>query len=158
VRQALSPATLLRLVFLGMTDPTALISAISRGMEALKVLHQSEALKSLLREGGSWHSESDQFDRGVTMSPDLVGDRVLLELKRITPASFDAHREKFGRQIEAYLAWAMVRFGIGTVVANWRASLINLHPEIPEQTRIETVVAQRDMIGPRIYRRHRLIT
>jgi hypothetical protein len=157
IRKSLSPALLLRLVVLGLSDPTALASALARGTDALKTLRQSAALTSLLKSGGPWYSESDQFDRGVTMAPDLIGDRIVLELKRITPNSFETQREKFKRQIESYLAWAMVRFGIDPVVANWRASLVNLHPDMPDETRMETVTARRDMIGGRIYRRHRLI-
>jgi hypothetical protein len=157
VRRALRPATVLRLVVLGVVDPPALGAAVARGAGALEVLRGSASLTALLREGGPWRSEGEVFHRAVSATPDLVGDRTLVELKQISPESFAIQREKLRRQVEAYLAWAMVEHGVDPVVANWRAALVNLHPKVPDQQRIEMVTARRQLIGTRIYHRHRLL-
>ena len=147
----------MRLVALGMLDLTGSASAMNRGVEVLDTLHRSSALMSLLRDGGPWASETDAFDRGVTVAPDLVGDRVVVEIKRITPTSFGQQVGKLRQQAEAYLAWAMVRNGLNDVVANWRATVANLHPDIPEAERLLTVLPRRELIGERVFRRHRLL-
>jgi hypothetical protein len=157
VRRALRPTTVLRLVVLGVVDPPALGTTVARGTGALGVLRGSASLTALLKEGGPWRCEADVFHRGVSATPDLVGDRTVVELKQISPESFAIQREKLRRQVEAYLAWAMVEHGVDPVVANWRAALVNLHPKVPDQQRIEMVTARRKLIGTRIYHRHRLL-
>ena len=158
VRRALRPLTVLRLVVLGVVDPPALATAVARGSGALSVLRGSASLTALLTEGGPWRSEGDVFHRGVSATPDLIGDRIVVELKRISPESYDLQREKLRRQVEAYLAWAMVEHGIDPVVTNWRAALINLHPAVPDHNRIETVSPNRHLIGLRVFHRHRLVS
>lgn len=151
---ALSPETAVGLLALGMAEESALISALVRGTGALSVLRGSAELTALLESGGPWQRESDLLDRGVTLTPDLIGDRIIIEIKQRAGAQ---GAEYAVEQVEAYLAWAMVTYGIGHVVANWRAIVANLHSGIAEADRLIEVRAERSAIGRRVFQRHRLL-
>jgi hypothetical protein len=157
LRHALAPATVARLFALGVVDASAMISAVSRGINSLEILQRSAAVLSLLQQGGPWQIESDAFDRGVTLTPDLIGDRVVVELKLQSPDSAALRSDINRAQAESYLAWAMVVYGIDPVVSNWRAKIINLDRRVDEVDRITEVQADRKSIGRRVFHRHRLL-
>ena len=107
IRASITPGTLVRLLALGVSDPSAMISALTRGIGSLDVLQRSAALTELLRHGGPWQVESDAFDRGVTLTPDLIGDRVVIEIKQQSPQSSADRADTIRGQAKSYLAWAM---------------------------------------------------
>jgi hypothetical protein len=157
VRNALAPTTLARLLTMGIADSSAMISAITRGIGSLEILHKSAAVLALLQQGGPWQIESDAFDRGVTLTPDLIGDRVVVELKLQSPDSAALRADLNRAQAESYLAWAMVVHGIDSVVSNWSAKIINLDRRVDEAERITEMRADRKSIGRRVLHRHRLL-
>jgi hypothetical protein len=156
-REALSPTTALRLVAAGAVNLSVAVTAMQRGLRALDVLVRSPALRDLLQSSGPWMTETDAFDRGVTLTPDLVGNHLVVELKRQSPESAAARRQAIKAQATGYLAWAMVNHGIDQVVANWRASLVNVHERVAETDRILSITAERSDIARRVLNRHRLV-
>jgi hypothetical protein len=157
IKAALSPATAMQLAVAGASNLSIAVTAMARGLRVLEVLARSPALADLLRTGGPWLAETDAFDRGVTLTPDLVGDRVVVELKRQSPESAFARRDQIIAQARGYLAWAMVTYGIDQVTANWRAVIVNLHDRVPEAERITSITVGRDEVAHRILNRHRLL-
>jgi hypothetical protein len=157
LRKALSPATSIRLVAAGAVNLSISVTAMQRGLRALEVLARSPALTDLLRVGGPWLTETDTLDRGVALTPDLVGDRTVIELKRQSPESAAARAETIATQARGYLAWAMVTHGIDQVVSNWRAALVNVHERVAETDRVVTLTADRVEIARRVRNRHRLV-
>lgn len=157
IRRALAPKTVVRLLTMGIGDTSAMVSAITRGIGSLEILQRSAAVLALLQQGGPWQIESDAFDRGVTLTPDLIGDRVVVELKLQSPDSAALRADLNRAQAESYLAWAMVTHGIDPVVANWRAAIINLDRRVDEAERITEIRADRKSIGRRVFHRHRLL-
>jgi hypothetical protein len=157
ISSALSPTTAMRLVAAGAVNLSVAVTAMARGLRALDVLGRSAALTDLLRVGGPWVAETSAFDRGVTLTPDLVGNHVVVELKRQSPESAAAHVEATAVQARGYLAWAMVTHGVDQVSANWRAAVVNLHDRTPESDRIVSLTADRSEIARRVLNRHRLV-
>src|SRR5262249_15852395 len=139
VRGAISSATALKLVAVGAANLSAAITGMARGLEALERLARSPALTELLQKGGPWLCATDALDWGVTLTPDLVGNQVVMELKRQSPESVSMHAGSIKAQARGYLAWAMVTHGIDQVAANWRAAIVNIHPRVPEAERIVTL-------------------
>jgi hypothetical protein len=157
VRAAISSETALKLVAVGAANLSVAVTGLTRGLDALECLARSPALIDLLEKRGPWLAETDALDCGVTLTPDLIGNQVVLELKRQSPESALMRADSIKAQARGYLAWAMVTHGIDQIAANWRAAIVNLHHRVPEAERIVTIQAERSEIAKRVLNRHRLI-
>src|SRR5262249_30211256 len=147
LRAAVSPGTALRLVAAGAVNLSIGVTAMLHRLGSVHVLGRSPGSTDLLGAGGQWMTETEALDRGVTLAPDLVGDHIVVELKRQSPESAAARIEAVTAQARGYLAWAMVTYGIDQVVANWRAALVNVHERVAEADRVVSVTAARGYIA-----------
>jgi hypothetical protein len=157
LKEALAPQTLARLVILALVAPQRLGDALNKARDAIDVLETSETIRNVLSRG-PWQVESSLLDRGAALSPDLLGPNSVVELKTLSPESLgDASHVPSQDQVEAYLAWAMVAFGVEPVCQDWRGYILHLHPKIAEASRVVTVDPVPEMAARRVHNRHRLL-
>lgn len=154
--EALGVETVGSLVFLGLKSLEDMKAALRPGLEVQEVIARSNELRQFL-QSDQWAPESDVLNNGVVVAPDLLGRKHVAELKYIKPGSEYADPDKQRTQIEAYLAWAMVEYGLPQVCSEWKGLLVQLHPQIDEAKRIQTMQAQPELIGERLLNRHRLL-
>lgn len=154
---ALTPLTIAVLVMLHFAKgPTEVQSALGKGRDTLRSVAASPALQAILRSG-PWEHGSDALNNGVTVAPDLLGpkQKQVADLKHHAPgtANVDAPIE----QVESYLAWAMVEFGVEEVLAQWVGQVVNLHSGVDSSRQVIAVAPDLTMLGRRIRNRHRLL-
>ncbi|KFE70256.1 hypothetical protein [Hyalangium minutum] len=153
---ALGSETVGSLVFLGLKSPEDMKAALRPGLDVQEVITRSEALRRFLASD-QWAPESDVLNNGIVVAPDLLGRKHVAELKYIRPGSDYDDADKQRGQIEAYLAWAMVEYGLPEVCSEWKGLLVQLHPQVDEAQRVRTLQAQPELIGGRLLKRHRLL-
>jgi hypothetical protein len=155
LRNALTARTIATLVLLHLSRENGLLEvqdALSKGFDTLRSVGASPALQALLK-AGPWERQSEVLNNGVTVAPDLLGPRQVADLKHHVP---NGNTNAAVQQVEAYLAWAMVEFGVAEV-AGWLGKVVNLHSRVDPAHQIIDVQPRLDMIGRRIRNRHRLL-
>jgi len=148
--------TLLDLLHLGIVAPEAIQEILRAGDTLRRTVLASPTLRGILQQG-PWEAESKALNNGVSVSPDLLSMGAVVELKHMAPGSPYSSREKQVAQLEAYLAWAMVEYGAQPVSQTWKALLVQLHPDIPDQDRVLSLPPRPNLVAPRILARHKLL-
>lgn len=154
---ALKPLTIAALVMLHLAKgPTEVQSALGKGRDTLRSVAASPALQAILRSG-PWEHGSDALNNGVTVAPDLLGpkQKQVADLKHHAPGSADVGAPI--EQVESYLAWAMVEFGVEEVWRHWVGQVVNLHSGVDSARQVIAVRPDLTMLGRRIRNRHRLL-
>ena len=154
---ALSDDTLMALVWMGLTSDTDFSIAVARGNKARLLATEKSIVDNLLARDQGWTVESTCLNNGVSASPDLLGTRSVVELKQVNPNSPHFRPEALLRQVEGYLAWAMVEYGVPQVCQNWKGFLLHLHEDVPDESRIVQLDPKPEMIGWRMINRHKLL-
>ena len=154
----ISDETLTSLVWLGLcSDSNSDISvAWNRGIKSLRTVQNSKKINDLFfKDDENWVSESDSLNNGVSASPDLMASKHIVELKQVDVNSEFYNEKKLMRQLEGYLAWAMVEFGVENVCENWTGVLLNIHEKTPEDQRLVKLKPEPEFLGWRILNRHK---
>ena len=108
MQRGLSGETLLLLTYLGLRSRTDMASALRKGESAISSACKWEDVVKLL-QGKRWETESEVLDNGVCVSPDLLGEAEIVELKHVSPTSPIYDVGKMRRQVEVALARAAGR-------------------------------------------------
>lgn len=153
----LHPGRITDLVLLGVGSEDAIGQTLGMALQHLRVAAKSREVSALL-DSDQWVAESEALNNGVCMSPDLLGTRSVVEIKVKNPSSDQANPAEDERQLESYLAWAMVKFGVEYVLENVRGVLLQLHKNVSDADRVAKYKPERQMLGRRIRNRHRLLT
>lgn len=155
--RSMSERVLARLVHVGRRDPSAIRFAVERARSTLVLLRSTRAVRDLL-EADEWSPESEQLNNGVGVSPDLLGRKRLVELKTVSPTSRYYDESAMMHQVDTYLSWAMVEFGVDEVARKWKGYLVQLHSEVPEEQRVREVAPRVGTLAERIRKRHQLLS
>jgi hypothetical protein len=148
--------TLLDLVYLGLKSVDEFRSAVVQGERLRSRVTSSPVLANVLAQG-PWEPESSALNNGVASAPDLLRNGAVVELKHVSRASAEANGTAHRLQVESYLAWAMVEFGIPVVLQTWRGSVVYLQSGFPEDATVVNVAPDRSLAARRILDRHGLL-
>jgi hypothetical protein len=152
----LPPERITQLVLLGLQANGVIRQALTRARTNLQAAVESKAVQALL-DSDHWVAESEHLNNGVTVSPDLLGQTQVVEIKAKNPNSPYADVDKDLRQLDSYLAWCMVQFGVDYVRDNFTGVLLQLHRDTPEDQRIIPRPPDLGSLGRRILNRQRLL-
>lgn len=156
--ESVTAETKQRLVLLClMGEEQHLKSAVKMGFHALGSIRNVPPLSDFLLATTNWDTESSALNNGVEAAPDLLREGAVAELKHINPTSEHFKPDRFRRQVESYLAWAMIEFGVPHVCADWKGFTVHLHSQVPADQRIVEYSPQMSFISQRIQNRHRTI-
>ncbi len=155
--RSISERSLTRLVHVGRRDPTAIRSAVERARSTLKLLGATPAARDLLA-ADEWSPESEQLNNGVFASPDLLGRERVVELKTGSPSGPHYDESGMMQQVQMYLSWAMVEFGVDEVERKWKGYLVQLHPEVAAGQRVKELLPKAGPLAERIRKRHQLLS
>jgi hypothetical protein len=156
---SISDDTLIQLAWLALAseNATELAVACNRGLRSMELAFDSKQIQNVLASDNDWVSESERLNNGVSASPDLLGTRTVVELKQVDTKASNYDSSQIMRQVEGYLAWAMVEFGVDEVCNSWKGVLLNIHEKTGEGERVEYCIPQAQFIGWRILNRHKLL-
>ena len=149
--------TLSAMVWLGLSSDsdTDISIACRRGIKSLELVANSTEISDLFQSDKDWVAESDALNNGVNASPDLLARRSVVELKQVDTNSEKYDEQRMLRQVEGYLAWAMVEYGVENVCSNWTGYLLNIHEKTLEGERVIKSKPKTQLIGWRLHNRHK---